>query len=366
MGGTRGTGAAGRTLEERAETLHRRCYVFDGHNDLALRVIAGDAPSGRLEGGHMDLPRMREGGLDGGVFAVWIDPDAEDALGATLERVGRFRRWLERTPGIRPVLRAADLSDAEAAGEVAAVVGVEGGYAVREELAAVDRLFDAGVRCLTLTWMRPTAWADAAGAEAVHGGLTRFGARVVERLHALGVLVDVSHASDAATRDVLAVSERPVVASHSGVRSVADHPRNLPDELLAGIAARGGLVGINFFPGYLDAEHGARFDALRRRPGLDLFSPAGREAYREATAELEPVTLERVAKHAARALAVGGDAAVGLGSDFDGVPVLPEELRDVRDLPAVTRSLLEAGIDPAVVRGVLGDNFLRVLREVLP
>ena len=353
-------------LDERARQLHDRCRVLDGHNDLALRVLGGDDPSERLADGHLDLPRMREGGFGGGVFAVWTDPDVADPLDATLERVRRFRGWLDGTPGIRAVLRAEDLDAAAEDGEVAAVVGVEGGYGVTDDLAAVDRLFAAGVRCLTLAWMRPTAWIDAAGAEPLHGGLTRFGERVVARLQELGVLVDVSHASDAATRDVLGVSRAPVVASHSGARAVADHPRNLPDELLVQLAEGGGLLGVVYFPGYLDAAYGARFDELRKGSDVDLFSPEGREAYSEATRDLPPVGPGAVADHAAHALEVAGPGAVALGSDFDGVPVLPDGMRDVRDLPAVTRELLARGLAPTTVEAVLGGNLRRVLREVLP
>lgn len=346
--------------------LHERATVFDGHNDLALRVLDGADPSERLDGGHLDLPRAREGGLDGGIFAVWTDPAAPDPSAATLSRVERFRSWLEATPGIRPVYRAADLAEAFQAGEVAAVIGVEGGYVVRDDLVAVDRLFDAGVRCLTLTWMAPTAWADAAGAEPVHGGLSAFGGKVVDRLQRLGVLVDVSHASDSTASDVLERAERPVVASHSGVRSVADHPRNLPDRLLEALAATGGVLGVNFFPGYLEAAHGARFEELRARSSLDLFSAEGRDAFREATRELDPVTPATVAAHAGRAIEVAGPASVGLGSDFDGVPDLPDGMRDVRDLPAVTAALLERGLGETTVAATLGGNFIRVLREALP
>lgn len=329
-------------------------------------MLDGEDPVRRLGGGHLDLPRAREGGLDGGIFAVWTDPDAAEPLEETLSRLGRVRRWLETASGIRPVYRAGELDAVLAAGEMAAVLGVEGGYAIREELGAVERLFEAGVRCLTLTWMGPTAWADAAGAEAVHGGLTAFGGRVVDRLQRLGVLVDVSHASDAATADVLQRAERPVVASHSGVRSVADHPRNLPDDLLEALASGGGVLGVNFFPGYLRTDHGVRFEALRRRLGTELFSEEGRAAYRSATAELEPVTADRVADHVVRALEVAGPGAVGLGSDFDGVPVLPVDVRDVRDLPVITEALLGRGLGRETVEAVLGGNLLRVLREALP
>lgn len=344
--------------------FHRDAFVFDGHNDMALRVLDGADPSEPAGTGHLDLPRMREGGLDGGIFAVWVDPACDDPLERTLRGVRRFRDALEAAPGFRPVLAPGDLSTAEEAGQVAALVGVEGGYGVEGDLEAVDRIHGAGARCLTLTWTAPTAWADAAGAPARHGGLTRFGGRVVDRLQERGVLVDVSHASDEATRQVLARAERPVAASHSGCRAVADHPRNLPDPLLEGLAENGGLVGINFFPGYLDAGHGRRFDRLRRE-GVDLFAPEGRSAMAEATRDLPPVKLDRVAEHVDHAAGVAGPDAVGLGSDFDGVPSLPEGMEDVTDLPRLTGVLADRGMGPAQLRGVLGESFRRVVSEAL-
>ena len=366
--GTRPTssGAAPSPVPREAGALHRDAYVFDGHNDLALRVLEGEDPADRLEAGHLDLPRAREGGLDGGIFAVWVDPEGEDPLGRTLRGVEALTAWLEAAPDVTPVLRAADLARAEQAGEVAAVVGVEGGYGIRDDLRAADRLFEFGVRCLTLTWMEPTPWVDAAGVPPRHDGLTPFGARVVDRLQELGVVVDVSHASDRATARVLERAEAPVVASHSGARAVADHPRNLPDELLEGIAASGGVTGVNFFPGYLDAAYGERFEAFRRGSGPDVFTPEGRAALEEEVDDLPGVGLERIARHLEHVRSVAGPRAAGLGSDFDGAPTLPRGMRDVRDLPGVTADLVRAGWPETEVRAVLGGNFRRVLEELLP
>lgn len=341
--------------------------VFDGHNDLALRLLRGEDPSGPLPDGHLDLPRMREGGFGGGVFAVWVDPGVPDPLEEACRGVDRLRAFLEATPGIRPVLGADDLDAAVAGDEVAAVIGVEGGYGIRDDLAAVDRLAEAGVRCLTLTWLEPTAWADAAGAPAEHGGLTRFGRRVVERLHELGLAVDVSHASDQATLQAIEVADRPVIASHSGVRAVADHPRNLPDSLLESLASVNGVVGINFFPAYLSAAYARGFRQLRRSLGNGAFGDAGREALRESAGrELPPVPLSRLARHIEHAIRVAGEDAVGLGSDFDGIPALPDGMRDVRDLPALTDLLAGRGMPEGTLAKVRGDNFRRVFRAVLP
>ncbi len=356
-------GAAGRSPE--AEALHRETFVFDGHNDLALR-LAEDPAEGPRPGGHLDPDRMRRGGLDGGVFAVWVDPGRDDPLARALEGVGRLTTWLEAAPSMRAVRTADDLAAARREGRTAAVVGVEGGYPVGEDPERVDRLHEAGVRCLTLTWQEHTAWADAAGPEPVHGGLTATGGRVLDRMRALGMAVDVSHAADATVADVLARDDGPVIASHGGARALADLPRNLPDRLLAGVGAAGGVAGIDFFPGHLDADWGRRWAAVRGEAGTDFRGAGSGAALAERAADLPAVGLDRVADHVEHALSVAGPGAVGLGSDFDGVPLLTEGLRDVRDLPRLTGVLADRGLSRDVLRGVLGGNFLRFFEEVLP
>lgn len=348
-----------------AAALHRDAFVFDGHNDLVLRLLEGEDPARPTGRGHLDLPRMEAGGLDGGIFAVWVDPGSEDPLAETLRGLRTLGAFLRDADGVRPVLTSADLGAARQAGEVAAVMGVEGAYGVVDDLGAVDRMHAAGARCVTLTWSEPTAWADAAGTEPVHGGLTPFGGRVVERLQELGVLVDVSHASDRTALDVLERARRPVVASHSGCRSVARHPRNLPDRVLEALADGGGLAGVIFFPGYLDAAHGRPFDRLREE-GVDVLSPEGCEALAAATRDLPPVGLDAVARHVEHAVDAAGPDAVGLGSDFDGAPSLPEGMDDVADLPRLTERLAARGMEPDTLRAVLGGNFARVLDEALP
>ena len=348
--------------------MHEAAYVFDGHNDLALRLFAGESPDERGGRGHLDLARMREAGFDGGIFAVWIDPERPDPMGRALEGLARLEAILGSHPAFRLVRESGDVDAARREGRIAVVPGIEGGYPIVERLSDVDRLHAAGMRCLTLTWMQPTAWADAAGAEPVHRGLSAFGKRVVERLASLGAVIDVSHASDAATENTIEVASAlgvPVVASHSGVRSVADHPRNLPDSLLAEIAGTGGLVGLNFFSAYLDADYGRAFRRLQERVGpegaWDMETLA-----RACERELDPVPFSRLLDHAERALRVVGPAHVGLGSDFDGVAALPEGLRDVADLPRVSAGLAERGFDASTLASFLGANWLRVLRAVLP
>lgn len=355
-------------IPESIRRLHADAVVFDGHNDLALRLFEGASLDDRDGRGHLDLARMRAGGLDGGIFAVWIDPERPDPMGRALDGLARLCAILDAHPDFRVVRERGDLVEAGREGRIAAVPGVEGGYAIVDRLADVDLLHEAGMRCLTLAWMRPTAWADAAGADPVHGGLSSFGRRVVERLASLGALIDVSHASDAATEDAIEVARAvgvPLAASHSGARSVADHPRNLPDRLLEEIARTDGLVGINFFSAYLDADYGRAFRRLQERAGPDgAYDMEG--LARACERELTAVPFSRLLDHAEHALRVAGAAHVGLGSDFDGVAALPEGMRDAADLPRLTAGLADRGFDAPVLASFLGANWLRVLEAVLP
>jgi len=351
-----------------AEQLHHDAFLFDGHNDVALKVLRGVDIAHRRDDGHLDLPRMREGGFDGGVFAVWIDPGLPEPFQRSFDGVQRLREYLEATPGFRPILAAADFDSARDRNEVAAVIGVEGGYGIEDDVEAVDRLADAGMRCLTLTWMRPTAWADASGKHPLHDGLSEFGQRVVDRLRRLGVAIDVSHASDRVVEQILDRDDGPITASHSGVRAVSDHHRNLPDQLLERLAETDSVIGINFFSAYLDAEFGREVERLQKE--LGPYDPYNHDnlydaLVRRVRAELTPVPFERLIDHLEHAIRVAGPRHVGLGSDFDGVVALPAGLDDARDLPRITESLARRGVAPDSLEAVLGANFLRYFRAIL-
>lgn len=365
---------------ERARAVHRDAFVFDGHNDVAGPLRRGESFDDRDGRGHLDLARMRQGGLDGGIFAVFIDPDPAlgDPLERTREGVRHLRETLEAHPDVRLILTADDAAgaaaDVEAAGgraqppPIAALIGVEGGYAIDDDLAVVDELFEAGVRCLTLTWNEPTTWADAAGPAGVrsgpgpHGGLTAFGRKLVDRLQQLGILIDLSHASDDTVRDVLVRAERPLVASHSGMRRLAPLQRNLSDELLEAIAATGGLVGLSFFNGHLDADFEARCAPLRQR----TFDNT-EELARAVLEEVGTLPLSGLVDHVRHAASVVGADHVGLGSDFDGMWAPPAGLEDVSRLPALSAALAEAGVfDERGLTAFLGANWTRVLASALP
>ena len=358
------------TLNESAALrLHEAAFVFDGHNDLAPFLIEGESLDDRAGKGHLDLRRMRTGGLNGGIFAVWIDPKLPDPLDRALSSLRSLVAILDDHPDFLVVRTADDLQEPSRAGRIVAVPGIEGGYPIASgRIDDVDRLFDAGMRCLTLSWMRPTEWVDAAGAEPLHGGLTEFGVQVLDRLARLGALIDVSHCSDRATEDVLTRARSlgvPVAASHSGARSIADHPRNLPDDLLEAIAATDGIVGINFFSAYIDEEFGRGFRQLQAR-----FAPEyswNLDALGDACSrELIPVPFDRILEHVEHVQRVAGVAHVGLGSDFDGVVALPAGLRDVADLPRISAGLAARGFDEPALRAFLGANWLRTLEAVLP
>lgn len=350
---------------ERARALHANAFVFDGHNDVAGPLRRGESLEDRQGRGHLDLVRMRRGGLDGGIFAVFVDPDPalEDPLKRTRDGVLRLRESLEALPAVRLILDGEDARESAAApGEsVAALIGVEGGYGITDDLDVVDELFEAGVRCLTLTWNDPTAWADPAGG-GPHGGLTAFGQRLLERLQALGVLVDLSHASDAVARTTTERAERPVVASHSGMRRLAPLPRNLPDDLLEAIADTGGLVGVSFFAGHLDAAFEARCAPLRERHFHDT-----EELSRAVRRQVGSLPLSRLVDHVRHAVRVVGPDHVGLGSDFDGMWAPPDGLEDVSRLPELSAALAGAGVfDERGLTAFLGASWARVLEAALP
>jgi len=301
---------------------------------------------------------MREGGFNGGIFAVYIDPALEDPLGRTMSGIRQLRATLDAHPAFRLVLSASDL-EREADDRIAAVIGVEGGYATDDDLGVVEELFDAGMRCLTLTWNDPTTWADAADNEP-HGGLTPFGRRLIDRLQRLGVLVDLSHGSDTTTTDVIERMERPVVSSHTGMRRLAPIPRNVSDTLLEAIAATGGLVGVSLFNGHLDADFEERCMPLRAREFTDTEELAA-----AVLAEVGTLPMSIVVEHVRHAVRIVGSDHIGLGTDFDGMWALPEGLDDVSRLPDLSARLAEV-FDADGLTAFLGANWVRVLRAALP
>ncbi|HWC05690.1 MAG TPA: dipeptidase [Gemmatimonadota bacterium] len=311
--------------------------VLDGHMDTPLRLVDEGVDIGtRLADGHADLVRLEEGGVDAVFMAAWIDP----AIPAG-QRMARAERLLGAIRGVAVahpdraafVTDAAGVRQATLKGRIALLAGVENAEALDGDIGNAARLHALGARYLTLTWMNSNAFADAAGGERLHGGLSALGRRLIEELDALGILVDLSHASVATFGDVLARAERPPIVSHSASEVLGAHPRNLSDLQLRALAERDGVVGVNFFPGYL-------------APGTGTC---------DWTA---------IVDHLERAIQVAGPAHVALGSDLDGIPRLPAGFAGAQDFPRLAAELERRGIEGDDLAAVLGGNWLRVVEDL--
>lgn len=325
-------------ISDAAAALHRRVLVFDAHADTLTEMTdegydLGAAPEGR----HLDLPRCAGGVLDAQVFTCFVHPrhvgrGAADRARAMLDTMDRqLARFPER---LALCTARGDVEAARAGGRLAAVLAVEGGHAIEDRLDVLQELFARGVRTMTLTWNNSNEWADGCGDEGRHGGLAPRGRQVVEAMEALGMVVDISHVAPTTFRDVLEVARRPCLASHSCARALRDHPRNLTDEQLRALAQRGGVACLNVYPVFLVEQGQAR--------------------------------LEHVLDHAGRFLHAAGEDHVGLGCDYDGIGVTPEDMPDVSALPRLTDGLLRRGWSERAVEKMLGGNLSRIFEECLP
>ena len=338
-------GASGPAVSGAALGLHRRALVFDAHADTLTEMTdRGYDLDAAPEGRHLDLARCAGGVLDAQVFTCFVHPrhvgrgegsggvGPADRVRAMLDTMDR---QLARFPDRVALCTArGQVAAARAGGKLAAVLAIEGGHALEDDLGHLEEFFERGVRTMTLTWNNSNEWADGCGDAGRHGGLTARGREVVAAMEELGLVVDVSHVARTTFDDTLAIVRRPVIASHSCARALREHPRNLDDDQLRAIAATGGVACVNFYP---------------------VFLVEGRDA-----------TLDDLLDHLERVLAVAGPGHVGLGADYDGIGVTPVDLPDVSTLPRVTEGLLRRGHAPAVVEGVLGANLARVFEAVLP
>lgn len=365
------------------ERIHRDAIVVDTHSDTTPRFE--DASwnfDERHAAGHMDLPRIREGGLDVEFWSIYMGAREEEgqAVREALERIDAVHQMIAKhSDEVALATTVAEIREAVSQGKLASLMGVEGGHIIENSLAILRSYYRLGVRYMTLTHSFNTKWADSSGTREVpepeHDGLTEFGESVVLEMNRLGMMVDVSHVSDATFFDTLRITRAPVIASHSSCRAIAEHTRNMSDEMLRALAENGGVVMINFYPAYIDeqaklatSEYFALWkdtlETLRERHEDD---PAARSAAMRRHFERFPVpqaSLSVLLDHFDHALEVAGPDHVGIGADWDGVPSMPLEMEDVADLPNLTRGLLERGHSSATVVKVLGENLLRVMSEV--
>lgn len=366
-------------LLARARRLHARAPLVDGHNDLPwqIRELAGGDltkvdPDAALPALHTDAARLRAGGVGGVFWAAYVPVDYERGGAArfAMEQIDLIHRMVARSPGMETALTARDVERIHRRGKVASLIGIEGGHAIESSLGALRQFHALGVRYMTLTHANTLPWADAATDSARHGGLTPFGEEVVREMNRLGMLVDLSHVSPETMRDALRVSEAPVIFSHSSARALADHPRNVPDDVLRLVRDNGGVVMVNFYSGFVDstaASVAREGPYVQRRlraehPG-DTATVNRRYAEWRREHPLPRGTIATLADHIDHIVRVAGVDHVGLGSDFDGVTSLPEGMEDVSRYPYLTAELLRRGHSEGDVRKILGGNALRVMRR---
>ena len=361
------------------ESVDLPMLALDTHVDTPQRMLDdGDDPFERLEGGHLDVPRMREGGLTGAFFSVYVSPrkfEGEEAWQRALALTHAIREFTERHPDETLLcLSGDDVRRAHREGKIAVLMGVEGAQALGTDrpalaLARIRELYELGNRYMTITWSVDNPLGHSSLGENPEGGLTPLGRRAVQEMNRLGMIVDISHVSDQTFWDTMDVVTKPVLASHSSARSLADIPRNMTDAMIRRVGAQGGAVCLNFFTQFIDREYRLRRrrlewrnrDAFAAIGEFDSWVERGRAEFalaRSLDDDLGAPTLATLADHIEHVVAIAGPGAACLGSDFDGVPELPVGMEDVSDLPAL-RSVLETRGLP--VADVFGLNVLRVL-----
>lgn len=369
-----------------AHEIHHRAIALDLHADTVQRLIDEDFDiSQRAPDGHLDVPRMREGGLDAQFFSIWVEPEHFGTGGPTAvdradKQIAAIRALPEKYPETWVLATTAqDVRDAAAQGKLAALMGLEGGYALDENAANVQKYYDLGVRYLSPAWSVSVSWAGSSNdADGQTRGLNALGVEVIGEMNRLGMMIDVSHVSDPTFWDIMDVTTQPVIASHSNARALAQHQRNLTDDMIRAIADGGGVVCVVFYPSFLDddwAQAKVAVDveiapllsaALAQCDGTPLGKYMATEPLRmaEYVRRIPPLTVGRVVDHIDHIARLTGVEHIGIGSDFDGIPATPSDLTSVADLPNLTTELLRRGYTAHQIEGILGGNVLRVLEVV--
>ena len=386
--------AASNDYQERVDRVLKQTPLIDGHNDLPWEIR--ERNKGRLstidlksdtsklapppDGAPLmtDIPRLRAGHVGGQFWSVWVPVNIKgpEAVQTTVEQIDLVKRMAARYPADFAMAEtAADVRRIHRAGKIACLIGIEGGHQINNSLPVLRQMYDLGARYMTLTHVLDIDWADAATDAPVHHGLTPFGVEVVREMNRLGMLVDLSHVSPETMRAALAATRAPVIFSHSSARAIVDHPRDVPDEILALVAKNGGVVMVNFNPGYVspvrnqwDADRAAELARFSSPPygGLYIGQPERAKAALERWEGEHPkpmTTVVNVADHIEHIRAVAGVDHVGLGSDFDGIPEAPSGLEAVDKYPVLLIELMRRGWSDADIAKVAGENVLRVMAE---
>ncbi|MGA9026240.1 MAG: dipeptidase [Steroidobacteraceae bacterium] len=363
--------------------IGKSAILIDTHDDVTSKTVDGYDIATPNRGGNTDLARMLSGHLGAEFFAVYVDPSYvkdNHSANRALQMIDTVRHdIIEAHPQFVFAVTAGDIERAHKQHKIAALMGIEGGHAIENSLRLLRDFYALGVRYMTLTHFNTNDWADSQGdiddpAVKHHDGLTPFGKDVVREMNRLGMMVDISHTADKTFWDALEVSTAPIIASHSGCRAISNYTRNMTDAMIRALAAKGGVIQINFGCDFLSQRY---YDAARPLEGslreryraiMQLSQPeraaAIEQLRREFASQVPPATLQDVVAQIDHAVKVGGIDAVGIGTDFDGVGCTPPELDGYDKFPALTRALLEAGYTPDQVRKIYGGNLLRVMRAV--
>ena len=373
---------SGDSISEQARKLHFSSIVIDTHDDTTQRFLDGKFDLGtRSSSGSIDIPRMREGNLSAIFFSIWMPSKVTgpEAVNRALVQIDAVREQVRRHPkDLVLATTAAEIREGRKQGKIAALMGVEGGHMIKSDLGVLRSYAALGVRYMTLTHSGNDEWADSSTDKAVHNGLTDFGKDVVREMNRLGVMVDISHVSDKTFYDALETSKAPLFASHSSCRAICDAPRNMTDQMMKDLAAKGGVVQINYHVGFLSQEFrnaekadpeinkAISAEVMKRcgdNEGCQLIE--GDRITREYVEQgkLPRVEFAKIMEHIDHAVKVAGIDHVGLGSDFDGAN-MPYGMEDATKLPKITEALLQKGYSEGDVKKILGENTLRVMAEV--
>jgi len=369
--------AISQTLDQRARRIQSDVIGIDGHNDSVQHVIYENVDlANRLPDGMIDLPRLREGGIHAPFFSLWVPTyyKGAEAVRRTLDLRDAIERVLDKHPDqIELATSARDIQRIVGQHKIAAVLTVEGGHQIDNDLSVLRMYRRMGILSMTLTHFRDNDWADSSTDKPEHNGLTEFGKQVVREMNSIGMIVDISHVSDKTFYDALEVTTKPVIASHSSCRSLSDVPRNMTDDMLRALARNGGVVGVNFAASFLNQEDA---DELKKTvssenqmqpnvTGAALDQVAAKEYFDGKDAKVGHATVEDAAACIDHVVKVAGIDHVGIGSDFDGISLVPRGLEDVSKVPNLTAELLKRGYSEDDIRKIMGGNFLRVIQEVV-
>jgi membrane dipeptidase len=367
------------SVSDQAKKLHFSSIVLDTHDDTTQNLFDKDFDIGKRNAtGHIDIPRMREGGMNAIFFSVWIDGRTMGplAIQKALDQIDAVRQNVKLHSKDLVLARTADdVRRAHEQGKIAALMGIEGGHMLGNDIRMVRIYSDLGVRYMTLSHFYNDEWADSSTDKPAHNGLTDYGKEIVREMNRTGMLVDISHVSDKTFYDALEVSKAPLIASHSSCRALCNHVRDMTDDMIKALAAKGGIIQINYEKSFIDQAYKdasdkwsggvvAKFDELKKKCGDDeaCFGKTMAEQEKQAVAEgkLPHVSWERIIEHIDHVVKLVGPDHVGLGSDFDGAN-MPDGMEDCSKLPKITEALLRKGYSEDDIRKILGGNTLRVM-----